>query len=130
MINLALNADKGHLLLKDIAKEENVSEKYLSLLAIPLKSNGLINTFRGAKGGFTLSRPASQIKVKDIVEPLEGDLAIIDCAKEPSKCDRSSLCVSAFVWKSLGDKIAEFLDLITLEDLANMRRGKGAEYNI
>ena len=49
---------------------EEISEKYLSQIIIPLKANGLITTFRGAHGGYTLSRPASEIKLREIIEPL------------------------------------------------------------
>ena len=62
MLALGLSDKKEPIFLKDIAKSEEISEKYLSQIIIPLKANGLINTFRGAHGGYILSRPASQIK--------------------------------------------------------------------
>jgi len=71
MLDLALHHGSGPILLKDIAKEEDISEKYLSLIVIPLKAAGLLTASRGAKGGYALAVDPSSITLKTIFECLE-----------------------------------------------------------
>jgi Rrf2 family protein len=124
MIVLALNYAKGPVFLKDIARGENISEKYLSLIMIPLRSAGLVNSIRGAYGGYSLSRDPSQINLKDIVDVLEGDSCLVDCVKDPSTCPRVPICVSRDVWAMIGGQISETLNSITLDALVKMNQEK------
>lgn len=117
MLELALNYNKGNTLLKDIAKKEDISEKYLSQLMIPLKSRGLIVSSRGAHGGYNLAKNPSLITIKDIVQTLEGSLNLVECVNNPSVCDRTSKCITRDVWEILDQKISETLSSITLNDL-------------
>lgn len=127
MLSIALNTKEGPILLKDIAAGEDISEKYLSQLVIPLKANGLVNTYRGAHGGYVLSRHPSQIKLREIVETLEGDLFIVDCLGNADVCDRSLECVTKDVWCQMGGLITNFLESITLEDLMERYHRKKKE---
>jgi Rrf2 family protein len=123
MLVLARNYGKGNTFLKEIAREEDISEKYLSLIIIPLKGVGLVNSVRGASGGYTLAREPSQITLKDIVDVLEGD-CLVDCLKDPKSCSRVSTCASHDIWAMLGGKISETLSGITLEQLVRMNQDK------
>jgi len=117
MLALAENRQKKPVFLKDIASSEEISEKYLSQIIIPLKGKGLVTTFRGAHGGYLLSRPASEISLREIIEPLEGDLSLVDCVGNPGVCDRSNACASREVWDEMSLLLLNFLDTFTLEDL-------------
>jgi len=134
MVNLALNYRQGYSLLKDIAKSEDISEKYLSLIVIPLRSAGLLNTIRGSKGGYILARPPADINVKDIIDILEGDLNIYGFVKSKDACIRASEYISRDLWIGLGEKIKEYMSSITLEDLIESFKRKNKEmandYNI
>ncbi|MCE5210107.1 MAG: Rrf2 family transcriptional regulator [Deltaproteobacteria bacterium] len=123
MLALARNYGKGNTFLKDIAHEEEISEKYLSLIIIPLKSVGLVNSVRGSSGGYTLAKEPSQITLKDIVDVLEGD-CLVDCLKNPRACSKVSTCASRDIWALLGVKISETLSSITLEQLVLMNKEK------
>jgi Rrf2 family protein len=125
MLELALKMDKGSAYLKDIAREEDISEKYLSLIIIPLKAAGLVNSTRGAHGGYTLAKPPSEITLKEIVDILEGGTCLVDCVKDPSACPRSDICASRDLWTILSDGISKTLGSFTLEDLVRMSREKG-----
>ncbi|HQI00603.1 MAG TPA: Rrf2 family transcriptional regulator [Deltaproteobacteria bacterium] len=125
LLELALNNAKGQVFLKDIAREEEISEKYLSLIIIPLKAAGLVSSMRGAHGGYVLAKPPSKITLKEVVNILEGDTCLVDCVKDPSKCSRSGTCASRDIWGIISDRISETLDSFTLEDLARMSREKG-----
>ena len=125
MLELALNSTRSSVYLREIAKEEEISEKYLSLIIIPLKAAGLVNSQRGAHGGYTLAKPASEITLKEIVDVLEGDTCLVDCVKNPSACSRSDTCASRDLWTTLSERISQTLGSITLEDLVKKSRAKG-----
>ena len=123
MLALARNYGKGNTFLKDIAHEEDISEKYLSLIIIPLKGVGLVSSVRGSSGGYALAKEPSQITLKDIVDVLEGD-CLVDCLKDPKVCPRVSTCASHDIWALLGGKISETLNGITLAQLVIMNKEK------
>ena len=122
MLELALNFDKGTIFLKDIAKKEEISQKYLSHLIIPLRANGLISSSRGAHGGYKLAKSPSQITLKEIVQTLEGGISFVECVKNPSICSRVSKCATRGIWEKLDEKISDELNSITLEDLMNSQK--------
>jgi len=124
MIALALNYGKGLVFLKDIAKRESISEKYLSQIIIPLRGVGLVNSSRGAYGGYSLAKEPSQITLKEIMDVLEGDCSLVDCVKDPSKCPRVPICVTHDIWEMIGEKISETLNSITLDVLVKMNQEK------
>lgn len=126
MLELARNKDKGQIFLKDIAREEEISEKYLSLIIMPLKSAGLVNSTRGAHGGYNLAKEPSEITLKEIVDVLEGDTCLVDCIKNSSACTRSETCASRDLWSIVSDTISRTLTSVTLEDLARKSREKSA----
>ncbi|MGA3083309.1 MAG: Rrf2 family transcriptional regulator [Thermodesulfobacteriota bacterium] len=123
MLSLALNYGKGPVFLKDIAKREEISEKYLSLIIIPLRGVGLVTSNRGAYGGYTLAREPSKITIKEIVDVLEGD-CLVNCIKDSTACNRISTCAARDIWILLGGKISETLNSITLKKLARMSQAK------
>jgi Rrf2 family protein len=124
MVELALNYGKGSVILKDISKRQNISEKYLSLIIIPLRGVGLVNSIRGAHGGYSLAKDPSQITMKEIVDVLEGDCSLVNCVKDPSVCPRVPICASHDIWAIIGEKISETLNSITLDMLVKMNREK------
>jgi Rrf2 family protein len=124
MVNLAINYDKGYAFLKDVAKAEGISEKYLSLIVIPLKAAGMLTTIRGVHGGYILSKHPSKISVKDIVEILEGDLSLVECSKDETYCKKSKNCVTHDIWTGLSERMADFLNSFNLEELADIQGKK------
>jgi Rrf2 family transcriptional regulator, cysteine metabolism repressor len=134
MVALAMNYGRGSSLLKDIAHQEGISEKYLGQIIIPLKSTGLVVSQRGAHGGYALSRPPEAITVKDVVEAIEGAIAPVpcvdptagasaaECGDDPTGCDRATTCVATRVWKKLRDDIVSSLSSFTLAAMAKEAR--------
>lgn len=117
MICLAGESSDKTIQLSEVAKKEDVSEKYLSQIAIPLKMAGLIKSIRGAGGGYKLNRNISNITVREIVEALEGNLYPVECSFSPSSCEKSSTCIGQKVWKKMGDEIGNTLEKLTLKNL-------------
>lgn len=126
MFELALWYGKGFVLLKDVASREELSEKYLSQIAIPLRARGLIKSGRGARGGYVLARAPAKITAREVVEALEGDIVLTECVQTPRACKRSEICPTRAVWDLVGRRIRETLEATTLEDLVEMHQS-GAE---
>jgi Rrf2 family protein len=123
MYELARNYGKSPVILKEIARLQGISEKYLSKLIIPLKGAHLVNSSRGSHGGYTAARDPSAITIREIVEILEGDITPVECVKNADVCGRAEVCPSRDVWCRLDRAISDFLEEITLEDLVK----EGAE---
>jgi len=133
MLDLAFHYNDGFIFLKDIAKRQNISDGYLEHLVPHLKTAGLINSLRGARGGYKLSKAPSEISLKEVVQALEGSLSPVECVNAPSVCKRVSFCVTRDIWKEVGEKISQTLESVTLRDMVEMQRNKGEApltYNI
>ena len=124
MADLADHYGKSPVFLKDIAKREDISEKYLSIIVIPLRAAGLIKSTRGAYGGYVLARPPEEINIGDIFDALEGENCLVDCVNNPQDCSRASTCPTRDVWSHLSERIRETLGSITLTDLVKTRHEK------
>ncbi|MBN2041662.1 MAG: Rrf2 family transcriptional regulator [Spirochaetes bacterium] len=124
MLALGINENKKPVFLKDIAQSEGISEKYLSQIVIPLKARGVISSFRGAHGGYLLGKPASQIRLRDIIEPLEGDFCLVDCVKSSDICDKWEECATRDIWNEMSSLLLNYMDEFTLEDLIKKHRFK------
>jgi Rrf2 family protein len=124
MTALAYEERGKSLFLKDIAASEEISEKYLSLIVIPLRAAGLIKSLRGAHGGYTLAHDPHDVTLCDIVEALEGETCLVLCVKQPSLCKRVAICPTRDIWNVLGNKIRETLKSITIAELAELKKQK------
>lgn len=121
MVVLASHYGEGPIELKEIAKREDISPKYLEQVIIPLRTAGLIKSVRGSKGGYSLSKPPSDICLNDVVEVLEGPLNLVECLKDPNACQRTSFCVTRDIWNEVSYALQKIFMSITLEDM--VKRG-------
>jgi Rrf2 family protein len=124
MVELASHYGEGPIELKEIAKKENISLKYLEQVINPLRADGLVKAIRGAKGGYSLAKPPSEICLYDVIETLEGPLNLLECLGDAKACQRISSCVTREVWKEVSDAISRILYSVTLEDMVNRKREK------
>jgi len=122
MLELASHYGKAPVLLKEIARRQEISAGYLEHIVPPLKTAGLVNSSRGARGGYTLAKPPSEITLKDVVQALEGSLSLVECVDAPSVCQRVQLCVTRDIWQEVSEKIAETLESITLQDMITRQK--------
>ena len=98
MLDLALHFGEGPVFVKDIAKRQEVSDRYLEQILIPLKAGGLVRVVRGARGGFALAKPPSDIKLIEIIRISEGSTAPVDCVDNDQICSRSGFCITREIW--------------------------------
>jgi len=122
MVDLALHYEKGPVLLKDIAKRQEVSMKYLDHIISTLRANGLIESAKTRHSGYVVSRVPCQIKTYEIIKAVEGSLAPVDCVDDPKICHRADFCATLNLWKKLKKSMRDVLEGVTLEDLANEQR--------
>ena len=118
MVDLAVHGGDMPVLLKDIARRDKLSVRYLERIVPLLKKAGLIRSVRGARGGYLLSGEPSGITLGSILRALEGNLGPTKCAKTPSACRRIELCAAHGIWKKIADDISRTLDKVTLKDMA------------
>jgi Rrf2 family protein len=133
MLDLALHASVTPVFVKDIARRQNISRRYLEHLMLTLKKAGLVRSRYGAKGGYALARDPASIRVRAIVEALEGALAPVECLNNPKACGRTPTCAARVIWTRLYENIIEVLDSKTLAELASLQReksGAGQVYDI
>jgi Rrf2 family protein len=124
MIDLAAHYGEGPVLLRDIAKRQEISEKYLSNLIHPLKATGLLEATRGVHGGYVLGKAPSEINMKEIVQVVEGPLCLVDCVDKPALCGRVSYCASRDLWQEAAEGIALVLEKYTLADMVERQKAK------
>lgn len=134
MLDLALNSSEGPVLLRDIAKRQEVSEKYLEHSITTLRKAGLVRSIRGARGGYVLAKSPSQIRLSEIMEVLEGSMAPVECVDDPQVCQRAQLCVTRDIWAKMKEAIDNILESITLQDMVERQNkkkdSKAIVYNI
>ncbi len=124
MIDLAQHANEGAISLKAISERQEVSMKYLESIAALLNRGELIRSSRGKDGGYTLSRPASEISVAEVMAITEGSLAPVACGGlNGASCDRAGagLCLSFPMWQKLDALIEDYLSGISIQDLIDRK---------
>ena len=127
LFELAYNYGKGPVLLKDIAKRQDISGKYLSKIIILLRSAGIVTSFRGAKGGYILARAPSEIKMREVLESLEGDISFVDCVRDPKACGRMEKCPTREFWCNMENVMNNYLESETLDTIVENYKRKTGE---
>jgi len=112
---------RGHpVRIKDIAKMERISLKYLHQLFHKLRNANIVKTIRGPGGGVILAKHPSLISVGEVIRTVEGDFTRIGCHPGVNKvCNIIDGCKTQLMWEKLSEKMDEFLDSITVESLIN-----------
>ena len=123
MVELGLNGNSGPVQIKDIAQAHSIPQHYLEQLLVLLKKAGLVESFRGAQGGYALAGSPSQIRVADILACLDGKVEVLPDHKQDNAV--------AFFWTGLHQTIENYLDT-SLEDLLLKRQDADGKfiYNI
>lgn len=111
--------------LKKIAKDEEISLKYLEHIMSALVQQDLVKSTKGSKGGYSLTQPPSHYSLGQILRALENDLYLVPCLDEKlNPCKRVDRCATVEVWKLIQDTIDELIDNLTLLDLLQMQQEK------
>ena len=131
MLDLASNDSGTPIRLKDVAKRQWISEKYLEQIISILNKAGFVKSVRGPQGGYSLSRTPADYTVGMILRLTEGSLCPVDCAAEENgSCDREDTCVTRMLWKKLDDAISSVVDHVSLEELLSWQNARADDYVI
>ncbi len=117
MLYLAMQPPERIILLSEISNEQKIPESYLAKIFQSLSRSGLVRSLRGFKGGYALGRPPEKITVKDIIEGVEGPIALNLCTRDKSSCAEGKDCKIQGVWKNAQNAMIEVLEGTTLADL-------------
>ena len=130
LIDLAAHDPEKPRLIRDIAQSQQISEKYISCLMIPLRRARLIRSIRGMNGGFHLAKDPKEITLLEILEAMEGSISIVDCVLCPEKCKSSRHCPARGIWQNLNDSIRDLMRNVTLSDILHTYCGQDAKEGI
>lgn len=104
--------------LKEAAKRQGLSMKYLEAIVASLNRAGLVQSQRGKEGGYRLARSADEISVAEIIRCTEGTLLPVNCPSlDGTPCERASECRSLPLWQALDRRIDGYLSSVSLEDV-------------
>lgn len=131
MMDLAENNTGSPISLKDVAKRQDISDKYLEQIISILNKAGYVRSVRGAQGGYMLKMEPQNYTVGMILRQTEGSLAPVACIEDDEiVCDRKQQCVTSIVYKKINDAISGVVDNITLQDLVDWQNEKNGNYVI
>ena len=119
MADLASNANNGPISLSEISLRQNISLAYLEQIFLKLKSNKLVRSSRGATGGYILEKPASEIKLSNIIFAVDEEVRMLNCKKQSKKgcTNKTTKCITHNLWDHLDQHINGFFEKIKLQDL-------------
>jgi Rrf2 family cysteine metabolism transcriptional repressor len=130
MVALAKGFGQGPMSIATMARESSVPYAYLEQLIAPLRKAGLVESKRGAQGGYRLTRSPELVRVGEVYRVMEGPVAPMDCVSEDpadQTCPLIDGCQTRPVWLKVRDSIVDALDSMTLADL--IREGEERRAN-
>ena len=120
MLDLALHNTGEYIKVKDIARRQDISEKYLEQIISILNKAGFVHSVRGAQGGYQIADDPKKYTIGMVLRLTEGSLSPVACLDTtPNQCERCDPCETLEVWKRLSDAINNVVDDVTIQDLVD-----------
>jgi Rrf2 family iron-sulfur cluster assembly transcriptional regulator len=123
MLDLALRHQSGPVTLAGIGARQSISLSYLEQLFGKLRRHALVESVRGPGGGSCLARPTDKVSVADIILAVDEPLDATQCGGLEN-CLEDKRCMTHNLWATLNDKLYEYLNSVTLQDLVNEQLAK------
>ena len=131
MIDIATYSEGNPVALKDVARRQDISIKYLEQVVSFLIKGGLLVSIRGSNGGYILAKSPDQYTTFEILNAAEGTLAPIACLQTNINiCKREKNCSTIDFWEGYYDVIKEYTSKVTLADLVEKEKEKNIDYVI
>ena len=132
MLDLAIHDTGEYIKVKQIAKRQDISEKYLEQIIAILQKAGYVHSVRGAQGGYRLAKEPKDYTVGMILRLTEGSLSPVAClSSDENECERCDTCDTLAVWKELEQAINNVVDHVTIADLLEKHQERvGSQYVI
>lgn len=116
LAHLAAQPERRHS-ATDVAERTGLGAPTVSKVLKALARGGLVSSARGATGGYALARPATEISAVDIIDAIEGPVAVTECSHEDGDCSLEDVCGVGLGWQKINTVIRRTLEGITLEEL-------------
>lgn len=119
-LHLARRSEEGPVTGRDIAAQERLPADYVEQILLRLRRAGVVKSVRGARGGYMLARPSSQISMRDVIQASELETFDLHCISHPveeERCAASHNCSIRPIWVMLQQKIDNVLESVCLADL-------------
>jgi len=131
VLDIALNSPGEPVQVREIARRQNIPERFLEHVMSSLKKGGLVESYRGAQGGYALSRDPAGLSLADVLQAVEGPIVLAECVnQEPLRCDAGELCVIRDVWRDVQKAVLDALAAISIADLCARYSGKRAPFDL
>lgn len=111
--------------VREIARAQRLSAKYLERIVGALRSAGLLRAVRGVRGGFVLARPPAAVRLDEVARALGGPPVVAECVDRPETCPRRAACPTRGVWVRIREAVDGVLSSVTLQDLVEEVRARG-----
>ena len=118
MIEVVRSGDGAPVLTQEVAARQGIPAPFLAKIVLALTRGGLLRSYRGAGGGITLARPAESITLLQVVEAVDGPIAVSSCVLWPEECSRSGVCPVHEIWCEARTLLVNRLKETTLAELA------------
>lgn len=128
-IDLVRYSTEEPVSISSISARQDISERYLEQLMALLKKAGLVQSIRGAGGGYLPARNPEEVSVGEVLRALEGSLEPVTCAAfhPEEECKVKDSCVTKYVWKKINESVANAVDSIMINTLVNESAFTGKE---
>lgn len=120
MVDLAIQHGQGPTALADIAGRQGISLSYLEQLFSRLRKRTLVSSVRGPGGGYNLGRAASEISIAEIIAAVDEHVDTTRCGGA-GNCNENGPCLTHELWQDLSDRIYDYLDHISLQDMVERK---------
>ncbi len=121
MVDLACMSNVQGVTIREIAQRQDVAEEFLSKIATQAANAGLLTTKTGRKGGLSLAKSADTITLLEVLEVIDGSIALNRCTSEPSGCLRSEECTVHPIWEKAQRQFKELMSNTLLSELVVTR---------
>ena len=117
LYTLAEYYDQAPVSIAQIASKHGIPDQFLEKIMQELREAGLVEAVHGRGGGYTLTKPPTEISVKDVVKALEGKLALVVCLDPDLVCEIEKGCPTSAFWAMINEKFEESLGALALSDI-------------
>lgn len=125
ILDLAVYGKEQPVSIRSISERQDISERYLEQLIAKLKKAGLVESIRGAGGGYRIARPADTISVGEVLYVLEGSLNPVDCDSIAEQgCKHANNCLTKYAWRKIHESIQDTVNHMYLSELIEQRKAE------
>jgi len=126
---LVLTGEDGPVNLKSISQKEGISLHYLEQLFSKLRKGEIVKSIKGPGGGYVLARKPDEISIGEVIEMVDEPISPVFCVDHDGEasatCHRSGECTTQWLWAELGDRIRDYLNSVTIQEVCEKARSRG-----